>query len=488
MNPIGRDLKLLRTEKKYSLEDVHQFTKIPLYRLEGIEDGRIFKDLMKEPTVLRSFIRGYGKALGIPDQTMVDALDLEKSGRYSQELIEWVEKNKSWRAAKSAKSDSESDTSGVKKKIVRKKVVLDEDSETPTSTTSGSTSTTSSALPNSASEKSAGKNTDSKFETTPEQKTQSLFDQPNSSSGFFTLNQTPALPNIAPEAPSVENIDWAGKKISNIRVGHPRLIFFIVVAILSVTLIGAIIWGISRFFSSDADDTSSDQTEQTSDGRTSEVSSNGDIQIEQGEIVTLPVQSLAGSNQARSMPAEPQNRSSNSGSQTGIQNNDARNDGDIDQSSSSEPTSESSEANDASSSAAQSTSQSASQTSTSESTRELSANLPPFEILIYAHSGPVGTLQFSVDDNSTRRNVRLAQGEAFRIQPNQEIRFDGAYSSMMVFINGEPIDNFQELFFDRRQRQVVLSRELLDGLSNADPRDLRLPQGVNPPASIRELP
>lgn len=93
-----------------------------------------------------------------------------------------------------------------------------------------------------------------------------------------------------------------------------------------------------------------------------------------------------------------------------------------------------------------------------------------------------------MDEENNRRNVRLAKGEAFRILPDQEIRFDGSFSTMIVFINGEPIDNFQELFYDRRLRQVVLSRELVDGLTNTNPRDLLLPQGVAPPSSIRELP
>lgn len=487
MNPIGRDLKLLRTQKKLSLEEVYQLTKIPLHRLDGIENGSIFKDLVKEPTVLRSFIRGYGKALGIPDQTIVEALDLEKSGRYSQELIEWVEKNKSWKvqAASETGNSSTGSPTAPKKRTIRKKVLSDEDSDTES--IQEPVKQKSSAAP----EKSQNKS-----------HTQSLFDQPPLASSRFTLIQNPVLPNVAPDAPSVENIDWASKRISNIRIGHPRLIFFIVVTILSLMILGALIWGVSRLFTGDSSAESTDQTEQTSDNARSGSSTEGTSTIEEGSIVTLPVQSLGGSNAVRSSTA-----GSTTGSATGSEtanpsgttaNPQAGNRPDsspttgnagetsisANQSSGlrgSEPTSQ---MNNSSSDESNASSPETAETASSGQLR----TQPPFEVLIYAHSGALSALQFSIDENTTRRNVRLAQGEAFRVQPNQEIRFEGAFSSMIVFVNGEPIDNFQELFYDRRQRQVILNRDLLDGLSNDDPRDLRLPRGVNPPSSIREVP
>ncbi len=474
MNPIGRDLKLLRTQKKFSLEEVYQLTKIPLHRLEGIENGRAFKELVKEPTVLRSFIRGYGKALGIPDQTMVEALDLDKTGRYSQELIEWVEKNKSWKATRLAdagKSQADSSTATVKKKTVRKNVISEDESEMVPS----SGIVNSSKVETSFSKKGS-KLTENSVEKT---KSKTLFDQPPSTSKALSIVQNPLLPNVAPEAPAVEQIDWAGKKISTSQFGNTRIVFIIVIALILLTVLAGVIWGVSRLFSGDKDNASQDQIENSSGESTpGYTSSPGPARIDQGETVSLPVPRLTGGNQSPSAGRESFNNTqnqTNGTSQAANAGTNSRQSGDA------QPESQSSSTNPTSS-ATETSSPSDFQNTSIRSTQA------PFEVLIYAYNGPVGTLQFSLDENENRRNVRLAQGEAFRVQPDQQIRFDGAFSSMIVFINGEPIDNFQELFFDRRQRQVVLTRELLDGLSNSNPRDLRLPRGVTPPASIRELP
>ena len=404
MNPIGRDLKLLRIQKKLSLEEVHHLTKIPMIRLEGIEDGKTFIEFAKEPTVLRSFIRGYGKALGFADEQIVQALDLEKAGRYTQELIEWVEKSKS-RKASQKKAGSDSKT------------------------------------------------------------TKSLFEQPpliDASETFY-----PPLPNIAPEAPPVEQIDWASKRISNIQVGHSKLILYIIIALVSLIILSGAVWGISRLFS--GNDEPSVEESSHSDASSSESTNDAtrrDPTPNPGENAS----SLPNTSTTAPTPA-PQTSSATPEPTTSITPTDAS-------PSDADPifTPNSALSNDPSTAVAISQPPAPVTPST------------PFEVLIYAHNGPVGSLQFSVDEENNRRNVRLAQGEAFRVLPDQEIRFDGAFSSMIVFINGEPIDNFQELFFDRRLRQVVLSRELVDGLTNTNPRDLLLPQGVTPPSSIRELP
>jgi len=423
MNPIGRDLKLLRTQKKLSLEEVHRLTKIPMNRLEGIEDGKTFVEFEKEPTVLRSFIRSYGKALGIADEQVVQALDLDQAGRYTQELIEWAEKNSSRKSKKSAANKS-------------------------TSTTS-------------------------------------LFEQPSFEETPTSFH--PALPNVAPDAPAVEQIDWAGKKISNIRVGHPKLILYIVIALFSLIIIAGAVWGVSRLFSGgdqdpvEQSDTNANSTDSAEDTTESSVNTSSTSAT---RVSTQPFDSRNVSNTTTSQNSTP---SSDSGSisEATAQSDPAANSpsqGQTDPIAISQPP--------AQDNSTESSVQDASYQTESESdlNSDPEPQSSPFEVLIYAANGPVGALQFSVDDNRDRRNVRLAQGEAFRVLPNQEIRFDGTFSSMIVFINGEPIDNFQDLFYDRRLRQVVLTRDLIDGLTNPNPRDLLLPSGVNPPSSIRELP
>lgn len=81
MSSLGNDLASIRKELGLSIADIHQTTKIPLEILEAIEDDSIFDTMEENKTYIRSYVRGYAKALKIEDSLIVRALNqIEESG------------------------------------------------------------------------------------------------------------------------------------------------------------------------------------------------------------------------------------------------------------------------------------------------------------------------------------------------------------------------------------------------------------------------
>ena len=73
---LGKDFAVLRNNLGFSLEEVHSEIKIPKSVLESIENDSIFDDQGSNKTYIRSFVRSYGKFLGLSEEVMVQALDL----------------------------------------------------------------------------------------------------------------------------------------------------------------------------------------------------------------------------------------------------------------------------------------------------------------------------------------------------------------------------------------------------------------------------
>ena len=94
MPSLGNDLALIRKEKSLSLDDIHAATKIPKHVINSIEDDSIFYDMSENTTYIRSYVRGYAKALSIDDQQIIYALDKQESGNYSGSLRQTEEGEK----------------------------------------------------------------------------------------------------------------------------------------------------------------------------------------------------------------------------------------------------------------------------------------------------------------------------------------------------------------------------------------------------------
>lgn len=88
MASLGNDLAGIRKRLKFSLEDIHSFTKIPANILQAIEDDSIFTSLDENKTYIRSYVRSYGKALKLKDDLVVEALNQFETGDYTGWLLQ----------------------------------------------------------------------------------------------------------------------------------------------------------------------------------------------------------------------------------------------------------------------------------------------------------------------------------------------------------------------------------------------------------------
>ncbi len=82
MSSLSKELCALRKERKLSIQDIYEKTRIDIQTIEAVEDGSIFEHHEKGKPYLRSFIRTYAKALGIADDDIVKALDDQEIGSY----------------------------------------------------------------------------------------------------------------------------------------------------------------------------------------------------------------------------------------------------------------------------------------------------------------------------------------------------------------------------------------------------------------------
>jgi len=87
MSSVGKDLAKIRKHLNYSIEEVHDITKIPIDTIRAIESGEIFHQSVEIKTYVRSFVRTYARALKIKDEDIIKALDQQESGNYNSLLL-----------------------------------------------------------------------------------------------------------------------------------------------------------------------------------------------------------------------------------------------------------------------------------------------------------------------------------------------------------------------------------------------------------------
>lgn len=84
---LGKDFAVLRKNLGFSVEEVYNEIKIPKSVIESIEDNSIFDNEDFNKTYTRSFVRSYGKFLGLSEELIVKALDLFEAHLYVPESI-----------------------------------------------------------------------------------------------------------------------------------------------------------------------------------------------------------------------------------------------------------------------------------------------------------------------------------------------------------------------------------------------------------------
>lgn len=122
MSSIGNDLAAIRKYKGYSIQDVHEATRIPIHTIQTIEDGTIFTDSNEITTYVRSFVRTYGRAIKLSDSLLTEALDQEEVGEYDHKLLDpFPELSKKAEDKKSASSDKDDEEESTNEKPSDKK-------------------------------------------------------------------------------------------------------------------------------------------------------------------------------------------------------------------------------------------------------------------------------------------------------------------------------------------------------------------------------
>lgn len=84
---LANDIATIRKQRKLSIEDIHELTRIPIHTITKIEDGSIFNDPSQNTTYVRSFVRSYTKALKISEDDIVAALDESFAGNYNGRIL-----------------------------------------------------------------------------------------------------------------------------------------------------------------------------------------------------------------------------------------------------------------------------------------------------------------------------------------------------------------------------------------------------------------
>jgi len=87
MPSLGKDLIKIREHLDLTIHDIQSATKIPLSTLQSIEDDSIFEESKEIQTYIRSFVRTYGRKIGLDDELVVEALDALEVGGYDHQLL-----------------------------------------------------------------------------------------------------------------------------------------------------------------------------------------------------------------------------------------------------------------------------------------------------------------------------------------------------------------------------------------------------------------
>ncbi|MCC5942581.1 MAG: helix-turn-helix domain-containing protein [Balneolaceae bacterium] len=201
MPSIGKDLQKIRTHLDYTIQDIQQFTKIPVSTLQTIENDTIFERSAEGTTYIRSFIRSYGRSLQIDDDTLIKALDQQANGNYSNLLLQSF-------PGLNPSAPADDPIPEVDNRTEQEVDGIEAESETVTENQPPR------ELFNQESERSSSE----KPESQPEEKKQVLSEAPNISSkasedaGEIVTTETPANePSPAKNSaePSIKSVNWA---------------------------------------------------------------------------------------------------------------------------------------------------------------------------------------------------------------------------------------------------------------------------------------
>lgn len=256
MSTFHQDLVLIRKDRRLSIQNVFDKCRIPLETIQSIEDGSIFIGKVRNTTYLRSYLRSYGKSVGIADEDMVRALDAVQSGTYDRSLLKRYLPDMPTETPEVESGEADQDGTPASESGGQAGAGLSKgDTSTPDSAESNDTSTpesvgsieTSADGSKPATEKEQPRRN---LRITPESQEKSLEDvewedstlkKPLSTSTTgFASAEPPGHRSTAARAadvPDVGNVDWAGKvKSALYRPQRNRLLWVIIAIALALAI------------------------------------------------------------------------------------------------------------------------------------------------------------------------------------------------------------------------------------------------------------
>lgn len=383
MPALGKDLSKIRSHLGLSIQDVQHSTKIPVSTLKSIENGTIFDHPEENQTYIRSFVRSYGRALKIDDDTMIKALDQNETGNYNHLLLQEYP---------ALNPDKTSQPQREEEEETRSESLEEEQAEE--------------APPEVESGVKSQETVDE--ESVPEKEPE------------ITETATPqddVKPKKIETEPSVKSVDWAdvGRKFSQEKKHTPVWIVGLIILLIIAVFVGYFLYE-NGFF--DFGNSSPQQQEQVTP-QSETTQSSLSLELED---------SLADANVSENVPA----------------------------------------------------------TSSRESASELDEVL---QLTIYAANDGLGPVRVWTDMKPRMDPYWLEQGTAMHFEFQDTIRVRGSYPDMILFKDGNLIENAAQEFLQQEENYIQLTRSFFEEDAKwATDVDYELPEGIQPPDSIINRP
>ena len=110
-------------------------------------------------------------------------------------------------------------------------------------------------------------------------------------------------------------------------------------------------------------------------------------------------------------------------------------------------------------------------------------------LTVYAATGRLDPVRVWSDLKPRIDPYWLDQGVAYNFEFSDSIRVAGSYSNMLLFMNGNRIENFRGRFFNPEESAVELTRSIFDSDPQwATPAPFELPDGVAEPDTLMMRP
>jgi len=110
-------------------------------------------------------------------------------------------------------------------------------------------------------------------------------------------------------------------------------------------------------------------------------------------------------------------------------------------------------------------------------------------LTVYAASGRLDPVRVWSDLKPRIDPYWLDQGVAYNFEFSDSIRVAGSYSNMLLFLNGNRIENFRGQYFNPEESAVELTRSIFDSDPRwATPAPFELPEGVAEPDTVMNRP